>query len=314
LSRAAYKLDIGTSDGDVRNQAYDAVPDEPKAFFDQFRGEVYSTDLMIREAERFVRDHQEEPFFLYYATPMPHVALQVPQDSLEAYLGLGWDAEPYLGNDGYLPHPAPRAGYAAMISRMDRNVGRLLDLLDELQLAEDTLVVFSSDNGTGFVSGVDYEFFDSVGELRGLKGRLQEGGIRVPMIARWPGEIEPGSKTDHLSYFPDVMPTLLEMAGRGDLVPAEIDGLSFAPTLRGHAEEQARHDYLYWEFPGYGGQQAIRMGRWKALRTDLREGDTDIELYDMASGAGERAGRLMQKVRTPSEAFPMQALDELEGP
>ena len=244
-----------------------ADPDDP-ASYQAFKGEDYAPARMLDEALNFIRENKEGPFFLYFPSTIPHVALQIPDEELEPYLGL-WEETPFTAKDGhgYTPHRTPRAAYAAMISRLDSDVGRIMALLRELGLEDNTLVMFSSDNGTTHLEQeVDYRFFESVGPLRGLKGSLYEGGIRVPMIARWPGRIEPGTTSDLPSAFWDVMPTLAEAAGCE--VPEGIDGISFMPALLGR-DDQREHEFLYWEFTGYGGQQALRMGDWKAVRQNI---------------------------------------------
>jgi len=211
----------------------------------------------------------------------------VPEDSLAEYRGM-WPDPPYVGDKGYLPHPCPRAGYAAMVTRMDRDLGRMFSLIKDLGLDEQTLVLFSSDNGPTYdrLGGSDSEFFQSAGPLRGLKGSVYEGGIRVPMIARWPGNIQPGRVTDHLSAFCDVLPTLAEL-GRAKM-PARTDGISFLSVLLG-AHQQKRHEFLVWEFYGYGGQQAVRMGPWKGVRLDChRDKNGPILLYNLAADIGEK--------------------------
>ncbi|NOR15444.1 MAG: sulfatase-like hydrolase/transferase, partial [Candidatus Aminicenantes bacterium] len=242
----------------------DQDPSERSAYA-QYSSKHYAPDLMTQEALRFIHKNQDTPFFLYLAYPMPHLALQVPEDSLEEYAD-EFSESPYLGDRGYLPHPTPRAAYAAMITRMDRDIGRIFALLVELGLDENTLVMFSSDNGPTYTGGADTSFFKSAGPLRGLKGSVYEGGIRVPLIARWPGQIRAGSTSTHVSAFWDVMPTLCDIAGRDS--PRNTDGTSFSATLLGKPQPQP--NYLYWEFLGYGGQQAVRMGNWKAVRTGLR--------------------------------------------
>ena len=248
-------------------------------------GAQYSHDLIEREALRFIRDHKDEPFFCYVPFTIPHLALQVPDASLEEYLGR-WEEEPYTGRS-YLPHPTPKSAYAAMITHMDASVGRLLDLVDELGLTEDTLVIFTSDNGPTHLgpAQVDYEFFESAGGLRGLKGSVYEGGIRVPMIARWPGKVAAGSLSEHVSAFQDVLPTLAELAGAD--VSAPVDGVSFLPTLTGEGDQE-HHEYLYWDFPGYGGQLAVRQGRWKAVQRGLKkDANAPLELYDLSTDLAE---------------------------
>lgn len=300
-----------------------ADPLDP-ASYEAYKGQDYSADRMIDEALAFVRQNKDRPFFLYFPTTLVHLALHIPDEELEPYLGK-WEETPFTGGRGYTPHRTPRAAYAAMVTRLDRDAGRIVDLIDELGLAEDTLIMFSSDNGTTHLDKeVDAEFFESVGPLRGLKGSLYEGGIRVPMIARWHGAIEPGTVTDHLSAFWDVMPTIGEVAGTTP--PEGTDGISFAPTLFGKPEQQEQHEYLYWEFPGYGGQQAVRMGDWKAVRQGVLEKNNPdplaIELYNLAEDIGEQNDvadehpelvakfrKIMKEGRTPSDVTPMPPLD-----
>jgi arylsulfatase len=303
-----------------------ADPNDP-ASYAAFKGTDYSPERMIEMALQFIRENKEQPFFLYVPSTIPHVALHVPDEELKPYLAQGWKETPFTaeGGYGYTPHQTPKAAYAAMITHLDTDVGRIMALLKELRLDEDTLVMFSSDNGTTHLDQeVDFEFFESVGPLRGLKGSLYEGGIRVPMIARWPGKIAPGGVTDHISAFYDVMPTLADITGTTP--PQGIDGISFVPTLLGRPDEQQQHAFLYWEFSGYGGQQAVRMGPWKAVRQDmLRRTNPDplkIELYNLQDDIGEsrdlaaehpeivaKARAIMQQQHTPSELFPIAPLD-----
>lgn len=288
-------------------------------------GKQYSHDLMEREALRFVRENHERPFFLYLPFTIPHLALQVPEDSLQEYAGL-WDDPPYTGGRGYLPHPQPRAAYAAMVTRMDRTVGRVIDLVDELGLGKDTLIFFTSDNGPthGGIGGSDSEFFDSNGPFRGLKGSVYEGGIRVPMIARWTGKIQTGRVTSLPSAHYDILPTLCEAAGAP--VPRGIDGVSLMPKLL-RKKGQRQHEFLYWEFPAYGGQQAVRMGDWKGVRQGLLRSRTPVELYNLKTDPGEqhdlaRANpEVVQEIRNvmlrehvPSRIFPFPALDGQRPP
>jgi arylsulfatase len=275
---------------------------------------------MEAEALKFVRDHKDRPFFLYLPFGIPHVAIQVPDDSLAEYKGK-WDDPAYTGGKGYLPHPAPRAGYAAMVTRMDRSVGRLTALLKELDLDGNTVVFFSSDNGpTHNVGGAYSDFFESAGGLRGLKGGVFEGGLATRMIVRWPGKVKPGSVSDWTGAFCDVLPTLCDIAG-AEVPAADTDGISFLPTLLGKAD-QNRHEFLYWEFPGYGGQQAVRMGDWKGVRTGMGKGNTRIALYDLAKDPAEsddvaarhpdvvaRIAKIMAEQHVPSKAFPIKVLD-----
>lgn len=253
-------------------------PNDPAAYA-SFTATDYAVDLMGDDALRWVRAHAGEPFFLYLAFPVPHLALQVPDEALAEYAGQ-FAETPYLGDRSYLPHRAPRAAYAAMITRMDWHIGRLMALLDSLGLDERTLVMFSSDNGPTYVGGVDTEFFRSTGGLRGLKGSVFEGGIRVPFIARWPGRIAPGSESAHVSAFWDVLPTVGALLGLE--VPDGIDGRSFLPTLLGQPGQE-EHASLYWEYHGlWKGAQAVRMGGWKGVRVGAHEhADAPIALFDL---------------------------------
>ncbi|HEY1189263.1 MAG TPA: arylsulfatase [Gemmata sp.] len=284
-------------------------------------GKQYTQDLFEAEALEFIEANKgrRKPFFLYLPFTVPHVAVQVPEDSLGEYKGkLGADPA-YDGKKGYQPHPAPHAGYAAMVTRMDRSVGRIVEKLKAAGLEKDTLVLFTSDNGpTHNVGGADSDFFRSAGPLRGLKGSVYEGGIRVPLIAYMPGTIEAGAVFDAPFYFPDVLPTLCEVAGAK--VPEKIDGISFLPVLKG--AKQRSHEFLYWEFPGYGGQQAVIEGEWKAVRQALGKGVVKTELYNLTKDGAEKAdvaarhpdvvARLEKRMtdeHTPNPRFPLQAID-----
>jgi arylsulfatase len=204
---------------------------------------------------------------------------------------------------------------------MDRSVGRILDLLKKLDLEKNTLVIFSSDNGPApqGIGGSDSAFFESAGPLRGLKGSLYEGGIRVPGIARWPGSIKAGRTSDLPVAFWDVLPTLCEVTGTQ--TPKDIDGISFLPTLRDKGE-QVKHPFLYWEFAAYGGQQAVRMGDWKGVRQQMQKGSIKTELYNLAEDIGEkknvaahhpeiveRIEKIMKEQHTPSAVFPIKVID-----
>lgn len=273
-------------------------------------GAQYAPLLVADEVLNFVEDNKEKPFFLYYPTIIPHLALQVPDEELKPYLG-EWEETPYTGKS-YLPHPTPRAAYAAMITFMDKQMGRLFAKLEELGLAENTVVFYTSDNGTTMLKEqVDYEFFNSVAGLRGLKGDVYEGGIRIPMIVRWPGKIEAGSTTDHISAHYDALATITDIVDiKAD---NKHDGISYKPTLLG--ENQPEHDYLFWDFAGYGGQIAMRQGDWKAIRRNLSKNpDAKLELYHLAKDPFEKkdvAAVHPQKVAAFTKAM-LEARDEPE--
>jgi arylsulfatase len=288
-------------------------------------GTTYAPDLFEAEALDFIAANRRRPFFLFFATTVPHLALQVPDDSLAEYAGL-WPERPYDGGQGYQPQSRPRAAYAAMVTRFDRSVGRLMALLGKLDLDRDTLVLFASDNGPTFdVGGYDAEFFRGANGFRGQKGSVYEGGIRVPFIARRPGFVPAGRVSDELVAFQDILPTLLDLAGAAGRVPAEVNGLSRLDALRGRAGTAVTGEErrLYMEFPGYGGQQMARLGRWKAVRRDLiKDPGAPVELYDLAADPGETANvaaahpgvvadltALLTREHRPSALFPFPALD-----
>ncbi|UWX54879.1 arylsulfatase [Maribacter litopenaei] len=249
----------------------------------------YTPDLMFEQMTQFISEKKNDPFFFYWATPIPHNPIQAPQRWVDYYKEKFGSEEPYLGDKGYYPHQNPRAGYAAMISYLDENVGKLIDHLKKEGLYDNTLIIFSSDNGVTFTGGTDGTFFNSsgpFGEERGKgKGFVYEGGIRVPMIASWPGHIQPGTRTDHVSAQYDVMATLSALIGFEK--PSDTDGISFLPTLL-QEKGQQDHDFLFWEFPEYGGQVAIRMGDWKVVRQHLKDDESPtLELFNLQTDPAE---------------------------
>ena len=255
-----------------------------KADFDYYKGNDYAIDKMGEKALAFVRDNKDRPFFLYLPFTVPHVSLQAPDAAVAEYLGR-FPETPYYGGQSYASTPYPLSTYAAMITHMDRKVGDVMALLKELGIDDNTLVIFTSDNGTTFNGGVDAEFFNSVGPYRGLKMDVYEGGIRMPMVARWPGRITPGSVTDHLGAHYDVLATLLDVA-RAKPVPS--DGISFLPALLGQKDQQKKHEYLYWEYAEKGGQLAIRLGKWKGVKVDMKKNkNAKWELYDLQKDESE---------------------------
>jgi arylsulfatase A-like enzyme len=292
-----------------------ADPNDPKSYAG-YTGKQYAPDLIAEQARAFIRANKDKPFYLYFPTTVPHLALQVPEDSLADYVGR-WPDEPYPGGRGYLPHRTPRAAYAAMITRLDREIGRMMDLVKELGLEERTLFVFTSDNGPLYdkLGGTDCEFFESAGPLNGRKGSLYEGGIREPLVVRWKGRIAAGQTSDRVTGFEDWLPTLLELTG--GTPPQAIDGISFAPTLLG--KPQPPRPFLYRESPGYGGQQSLRVGDWKGIRAKLKKNpDAPLALYHLKDDIGESKDvakdhpdivaqllKLMKAQHTPSKEFPL---------
>ncbi len=278
-------------------------------------GKEWSNDLFTKESLEFFEKNKAAPFFLYLNYANPHAELLVPEDSLAPFKGK-FPEKPYVNatadaspDKGYRSQPTPRAAFAAMVTRMDRDVGRLLGRLKELGLDEKTIVFFTSDNGPHKEGGADPTFFNSNGPLRGIKRDLYEGGIRVPMIARWPGKVKAGGVSDFAWAHWDFLPTAAELAGAK--APEGLDGISVVPTLLGG--EQKAHDYLYWEFFERGFDQALRMGDWKGVRNGLGK---PLELYDLKADVGEKENvadkhpelvtkieALMKAARTDSERW-----------
>ena len=237
---------------------------------------TYSHDLFTREALDFIRRERGSPFFLYLAYTIPHA-----NNELTRKTGNGMEVPsdaPYSDEKW----PKPEKNYAAMIRRMDADIGKIFALLKELNLDDDTIVIFTSDNGPQGKDegGYDQTFFNSNGGLRGIKRELYEGGIREPMIVRWPGKVRAGQTSDHVWTQWDLMPTFAAIAGAKS--PPGIDGVSMLPALLG--QRQPNHEFLYWEFHEGGYAQAVRMGHWKAVRHGV---NGSIELYDLQTDPKE---------------------------
>jgi len=233
----------------------------------------YSHDVIAREALEFIQRNKDNPFFLYLTVTIPHANNEAGQKGMEVP-----DYGIYKDRDW----PEPQKGHAAMISRLDRDIRRIMKTLRDLGIDEKTLVFFTSDNGPHSEGGGDPEFFDSNGPLRGQKRDLYEGGIRVPLIARWPGKIKPGTVSNHVSAFWDFLPTLAELAGVEH--PSRIDGISMLPAILNQPTKQKKHEFLYWEFHEKGSKQAVRMGDWKAIRFGA---EGKLELYNLKKDIGE---------------------------
>lgn len=253
----------------------------------------YSFDLIHQEAMKFLEKNRDTTFFMYLPYTIPHAELLLPDDSIfrsftgrygeEAWKGV--DDGPDFRKGPYGSQQTPRAAFAAMVTRLDLAVADIIGKLKEYGIAENTLVIFTSDNGPHLEGGADPDFFDSNGPFRGYKRDLYEGGIHVPMIAWWPGTVEADTACDHLSAFWDFFPTFAELCG--EAAPKGIDGISLAPSLTGRGT-QANHAWLYWEFHEKGGRVALRQGDWKAVRYNVSENpDSNIELYNLAEDPGE---------------------------
>ncbi|MGH9841719.1 MAG: arylsulfatase [Blastocatellia bacterium] len=238
----------------------------------------YSPDALAAEALGWLEQNRGKPFFLYLALTAPHANNEAARD-----LGDGAEVPDY-GIYADQNWPKQEKGKAAMITRMDRDIGRVLAKLKELGVDRNTLIIFSSDNGPHKEGGNDPEFFKSSGPLRGFKRSLTEGGIRAPFIVRWPGKVKAGMVSTHVGYFGDFLATVCELTGQP--LPQGLDSISFAPALFGQSKQQRRHEYLYWEFYEQGGRQAVRFGDWKAIREPMFTGK--VQLYDLGKDIGER--------------------------
>jgi arylsulfatase A-like enzyme len=243
-------------------------------------GKQYSHDLIVDRAFDFIRQNKDRPFFLYLSITIPHASLEVPGDSLDKYRGR-FPEKPFAGGN-YSRQETPRAAFAAMVDRLDQNVGLMMSLLKNLELDDDTVVFFTSDNGPHREGGADPEFFNSSGPLRGIKRDMYEGGIRVPMIVRWPGRIAANSTNQYPWAFWDFLPTAADIAGVSP--PKKIDGISVLKTLL--RKKQREHDCFYWEFYEGGFKQAARCRNWKAVR---RGSGKPLELYDLSIDISEES-------------------------
>ena len=253
------------------------------ADFEYFKGKEYSVTNMTSFAVDFLDKQKEKPFFLYLPYTIPHASLQAPDEYVKKYIGL-FDERPYYGQKGYASTKYPLSTYAAMITYLDDQVGIILCKIKELGLDENTIIMFSSDNGTTFNGGVNAKYFNSVHGLRGLKMEVYEGGIRMPFIARWPGKIKPNRTSDLISAQYDLMATLAELTNQKLL---NTDGISFLPELLGNSS-QTKHEFLYFEYPENGGQVAIRLGDWKGVRTNVRKNrDAPWQIFNIKTDRNE---------------------------
>ena len=287
---------------------------------------TFAPDLIHQKSLEFMEANQYQPFFLFLPLVMPHAELAVPEDEVFQYYRTkfgeesphiapsGGDYGPEMVIPGYQSQPHPRATFAAMVARIDRYVGDIMNKLEALGISENTLLVFTSDNGAHREGGADPEFFDSNGPFRGFKRDLYEGGIHVPLVAHWPGKIKAGSQSSHVAAFWDWLPTLADAIGTAS--PQGIDGTSFLPTLLGSGNQQ-QPDHLYWEFHESGGRQALRKGDWKLVKYLVQDpSKTTVELFDLANDPEERTNvalehptrlaeleMLMRKAHRPNPIF-----------
>lgn len=284
---------------------------------------AYSADLIHKAAIRFLEQNREKPFFMFYPTTIPHAELFAKAEYTNKFRGKfdpekqfkGVDDGPSFRLGPYGSQPESHAAFAAMVTQLDDYVGEILEKLSELGLEENTIIMFASDNGPHLEGGADPDYFNSNGELKGYKRDMYDGGIRTPFLVKWPGKVEPGTITDHVSAFWDLMPTLAEITGAESY--ENSDGISFLPTLLGK-KGQKQHEYLYWEFHEQGGKIAVRMGNWKAVMLNIdKDPRGETELYDIVKDPGEennvaslnpevvkRAEEIMKEAHTPSEVFP----------
>jgi arylsulfatase A len=283
---------------------------------------TYSSDIIHKAALDFLEANKKNTFFLYYPTTIPHAELFAKEEYMKKFRGKfdpeksfkGVDSGPTFRLGPYGSQPEAHAAFAAMVTELDDYVGEVLNKLKELGLEQNTIVIFASDNGPHLEAGGDPDYFNSNGDLRGYKRDLYEGGIRTPMIVRWPGKVKEGSRSEHVSAFWDVMPTLAEISGCK--VPLGIDGISFLPALIGKSQKQ--HEYLYWEFHEQGGKIAVRMGDWKAVKLNVDKNPEGLpELYNLSTDVGEtknlsaskpeimkKMADIMKLAHNPSGVFP----------
>ncbi|WP_276348662.1 arylsulfatase [Daejeonella sp. JGW-45] len=285
---------------------------------------VYAPGLIQEKALSFIEEHKDEPFFLFLPYTLPHAELEVPKDNIFARFDGKFPETPFKGDDygesatpiGYTSQDKPHATFAAMVTRLDIYVGQVMSTLKRLKLDQNTLVIFTSDNGPHKEGGADPEFFNSSGGFRGTKRDLYEGGIRVPFIASWPGKIKAGSTSSFTGAFWDIYPTLTQLSGTAG--SKNIDGISILPELLGTTEQQ-QHEYLYWEFHELGGRQAVRQGNWKAVYLNVKDpAKRALELYDLSKDPQEKNNiakqhpevssrmlKIIDSAHTESRIFPL---------
>ncbi len=312
-----HQPDLLKNVADNAHQKAESVPADLQEWSKKYNGEDFAHAKILEKAQGFIKKNKGNPFFIYYASTIPHAALQAPSEWIEKF-PQEWDPKPYLGTNGYLPTPRPRATYAAMIAYLDWSVGELRKTLEEQRIADRTVICFTSDNGATFNGGVDAEFFNSNGGLRGKKMSLYEGGIRAPFIAWCPGVVPAGKTVDapHVAY--DTLASLSELCGTKAL---KTDGVSYAPALLGKAPK--KRDFIYVEYPEASAMQAVWFGNLKVIRPDLKKNPEKIEVYDLDKDPTEntniaaqrpdlieRAKRVSTKEHIPNKDFPLGLVDK----
>lgn len=261
---------------------------------DELKNKVtYAPDLIQAKALAFLDKNKNKPFFLYLTYTLPHAELVVPNDDIFAKFDGKFPEKPFVGENygdgatpaGYVSQAKPHATFAAMVTRLDKYVGEVIDKLKALGIDENTLIVFTSDNGPHTEGGADPAFFNSAGGLRGVKRDLYEGGIRVPFIVNWPSKIKDAAVNDHIGAFWDLYPTFSQLTGQKQ--QTYTDGISMLPSILGD-KNQKQHDYLYWEFHENKGRQAVRKNNWKAVYLNLKTKNAKFELYDLGKDPQEK--------------------------
>lgn len=256
--------------------------------YEVYEQQDYAPDYLIKAAVNFIDKNAEKPFFLFYTTPLPHASMQAPKKWVDYYHKKFGDEKPYLGGS-YFPCRYPNATYAAMISRLDEEVGEIVKALKAKGVYDNTIIMFCSDNGPSSEGGNHPLFFNSGGPFKSErgwgKGSLHEGGIREPFIVSWPGKIKAGTTSGMISSTTDLMPTFCDLLNVPS--PKNIDGISILPEILDREQKQ-QHDYLYWEFPEYGGQVAVRLNNWKGIISDIRKGNMQWQLFDLNNDIQEQ--------------------------
>ena len=258
--------------------------------YSRFNQKEYAPELMLDEALSFIQSNKDKPIFLYFTTIIPHVSLQAPEEWVDKYRKKIGDEKPFLGDNAYFPCQFPRATYAAMVGYLDYQVGCIVQELKNQGIYENSVIIFASDNGSVTTGGAESIFFENAKpfneNIRRLKGTVYEGGIHVPLIISWPEKIKSGVVNDHICAAWDIFPTICDISGSGH--PENLDGISIMPSLL-QKKEQGKHEYLYWEFPEGGGQQAVRMRNWKAVRINTRSGNLKLQLFNLENDIKEES-------------------------